>query len=245
MSDATPECWLPVIGYEGLYEVSDLGNVRSLHRSCRPRLRGDLLTPAPTGGASPRLCVVLYKDGAKKTRLVLHLVLEAFIGPRPPGREACHGPGGALDNRLVNLSWGTPEQNQGPDRVRDGTSNRGERQWQAKLTEEIVLECRRRYAAGESQKDLAGEFGVTGPVLSEAITGRSWAWLPGAVPTDTGRQGTKGTAHPGAKLTPEIVREARRRNAAGESQYALAAEYGVAQQTLQAAIVRRTWKNVA
>lgn len=190
--DATPENWKPVVGYEGYYAVSDLGNVRSLHRSFKPRLRGDLLTPGLTSG---RLCVVLCKAGTKKTRLVHHLVLEAFAEQCPPGHEACHGPGGALDNRLVNLSWGTPSKNQGIDRVRDGTSNRGTRQWRARLTEEIVLECRQRYAAGESQGTLAAEFGVSQGSLCLAISGKTWAWLPGAVPVDSKRHGRKGTAH--------------------------------------------------
>jgi hypothetical protein len=233
--------WRPVVGYEGLYEVSDLGAVRSAGK--RKGSRGGPLRPAPTGGASPRLCVVLHKNNVRKTRLVHHLVLEAFIGPRPsPEHEACHGPGGALDNRLVNLRWGTPAQNQA-DRVRDGTSNRGTRQWQAKLTDEIVLECRRRYAAGETQQVLAAEYGVHQAAMSQAITGASWAWLPDAVPIDRKRHGTQGAAHHSAKLTPEIVEEAHRRNEAGETQRALAAEYGVTQATLWKALNGRTWKS--
>jgi NUMOD4 motif/HNH endonuclease len=238
------EEWKPVPGYEGLYEASNLGNVRSFHAGRGSGKRGDLLRPALTGGASPRLCVVLYKNGVKKkTRLVHQLVLEAFTGPCPPGQEARHGPGGALDNRLANLCWGTKAENEA-DRVRDGTTNRGERQWSARLTREQVTECRRRYAAGEGQGVLAAEFGVSGPTVSNAITGATWSWLPGAVPIDRSRNGQRGTAHHAAKLTPEIVREARRRNAAGESKSALAAEYGVAQQTLQHAISGYTWKGV-
>jgi hypothetical protein len=239
--DATPETFKPVVGYEGLYAVSDLGNVRSLHRSYKPRLRGDLLSPGLSAG---RLTVHLYRDGEGTSRLIHHLVLEAFVGPRPPGMEGCHGPRGALVNSLDNLSWGSPEQNQGPDRVRDGTSNRGERQWQAKLTEAVVIECRRRYAAGETQQVLAAEFGVDGAAMSQAITGAHWAWVPGAVPTDRHRHGQQGAAHHGAKLTAEIVLECRRRFAAGENSYALAGEFGVTQPTMHAAISGKTWKHL-
>lgn len=243
MSDATPERWLPVPGYEGLYEVSDLGNVRSLHKSFKPRLRGDLLSPALTAGVSPRLGVCLYKDGASKTRLIHQLVLEAFVGPRPsPDHEACHGPGGALDNRLMNLSWGTRSKNQGLDRVRDGTSNRGTRQWQAKLTEDIVMECRKRYTAGETQYALAAEFGITQGAMSEVITGRQWAWLPGAVPIDRTRHGKSGTAHHAAKLTWDDVAEIRRRAAAGEQQRPLAREFGISQPVVSKIVRRETWR---
>lgn len=76
-------------------------------------------------------------------------------------------------------------------------------------------------------------------------TGTKWAWVPGAVPGDGRRHRARGTASGSAKLTPEIVREARARSALGESSYALAAEYGVAQSTLWAAIRGHTWKEVA
>ncbi len=233
------ERWQPVSGYEDLYEVSNLGNVRSLYRSRRRRLRGDLLTPGLSCG---KLTVGLYKDRKRTTHLVHRLVLEAFDKPCPDGQEARHGPGGPLDNRWPeNLCWGTPAQNQA-DRVRDGTSNRGERQWQASLTTGVVLECRHRYAAGEPQKALAAEFGVTGPAMSNAITGDTWAWLPGAVPIDTKRQGKSGTSHHAAKLTWDDVAEIRRRAAAGEQQRPLAAEFGVSQPVVSKIVRRETWR---
>jgi hypothetical protein len=238
-----PERWLPVPDYGDLYEVSDLGRVRSFHSGRGKGKRGGLLRPALTGGASPRLCVVLYKDGRKKTRLVHQLVLEAFAGPRPDGNESLHGPGGPLDNRLINLRWGTPVEN-AADKLRDGTDPRGSKSGNAKLSEQVVVECRRRYADGERLSVLMVEFGMTVAGMSNAISGKTWGWLPGAVPVDRKRHGRRGAEHHAAKLTPEIVREARRRNAAGESQYALAAEYGVAQPTLQAAIAGRKWKHV-
>ena len=61
----------------------------------------------------------LYKDGKARQRPVHSLVAEAFIGPCPPGQEVRHGPGGSLDNRLVNLSYGTRAENIA-DQYRDG-----------------------------------------------------------------------------------------------------------------------------
>ena len=235
MKDRDQEEWRPVIGYEGLYDVSDLGNVRSACK--RKGSRGGLLKP---GLSSGKRTVILYRDGTRKTRLVAHLVLEAFTGPRPDGKWARHGPGGGQDDRHVNLSWGTPPEN-AADRVRDKTQLLGEQVPGSKLTAEIVAECRRRYTAGETHRRLAAEFGVAQPTLSNAITGRTWGWLPGAVPADRKRHKQRGTAHHAAKLTPEIIAEARDRNAAGESQRALAAEYGVTQATLWKALSGATW----
>jgi hypothetical protein len=109
MHDDT-ERWLPVVGFEGLYEVSDLGRVKS-HRRGAPRI----LRPGPSNYG--HLSVVL---GRGNTRMVHRLVLEAFAGPCPRGHESLHGDGGPTDNKLSNLRWGTRTENI-RDAVRHGT----------------------------------------------------------------------------------------------------------------------------
>jgi hypothetical protein len=169
-----------VASYEGLYEVSYWGHVRSLSR----------LVGGPHGPASRvfpgRLLewyirpdgypeVQLSREGRAKKRFVHHVVLEAHVGPRPAGQEARHGPGGKLRPWVINLCWGIREDNVGPDRVRDGQSNRGERHGNAKRTTDEVLEIRRRAAAGEPQTDLAGEYGMSVQGLNDIVTRRNWA----------------------------------------------------------------------
>jgi hypothetical protein len=174
MDSVPSERWLPVVGYEGLYEVSDLGRVRSLPRqTARGILGGRVLKPQPNTGGY--LMVRTSRQSKCPTRLVHRLVLEAFVGPCPDGMETLHGPGGKLDNRLVNIRWGTPVENQ-RDMIRDGTvpDRHGERNSRAKLTWAIVLECRRRGADGESHRALAREFGVTRSVMWRALKGESW-----------------------------------------------------------------------
>jgi hypothetical protein len=116
------ERWLPVVGWEGLYEVSSHGQVRSLDRWVtmkngrrRPH-RGRVLRP----GLYAHYLVVVLSDGIKITKYVHDLVLRAFVGPPPLGMECLHGPNGQLNNRLGNLSWGTRCQNM-MDKQRDGT----------------------------------------------------------------------------------------------------------------------------
>lgn len=118
MSDA--ETWLPVLGYEDSYEVSDLGRVRSLpRRDARGRRRRGMLL-APRTNARNRLAVALYRDRVRADFQIHRLVLEAFVGPRPEGLEGCHWNGDPTDNRLVNLRWDTRKANSA-DSVRHGT----------------------------------------------------------------------------------------------------------------------------
>jgi len=172
------ERWVPVVGYEGLYDVSDLGRVRSLARTVLRRdgrvlpLMGRTLRQVP--GGRGYLHVTLHRDGEAQTHPVHRLVGEAFLGPLPVGQQTRHGPGGALDNRLVNLSYGTPTENC-DDKVRDGTLARGSRIGLAKLTEAIVCECRERYfAGGTSFMALASEFGVSSVAMRQAIRRKTW-----------------------------------------------------------------------
>lgn len=114
MSNDT-ERWLPVVGYEGYYEVSDLGRVRSLDRVIRYRTGrcehrpGRVLKPWLTPGG--RRSVHLYKNLKSSPTTIYSLVLAAFSGPRPVGQEACHNNGDKTDDRLVNLRWDTKSAN--------------------------------------------------------------------------------------------------------------------------------------
>lgn len=118
------ERWLPIPGYEGSYEVSDMGRVRSLDRVIHAsngtayRKPGRLLRLVPfTNG---HLYVNLCKPGvSSRTKSVHRLVLTAFVGPCPEGMECCHNNGVHSDNRLVNLRWDTRSANMN-DRFRHG-----------------------------------------------------------------------------------------------------------------------------
>lgn len=114
------ERWLPVSGFEGRYEVSDHGRIRSLTcLDAAGRLRrGRLLRPRET--TRNHLSVALYADGFRSDRQLHHLVLEAFVGPMPAGLEGCHRNDDPRDNRLDNLRWDTRSANV-LDSVRNGS----------------------------------------------------------------------------------------------------------------------------
>ena len=116
------ELWKAVPGYEGSYEVSDLGRVRGVDRldTIGRRRPGKVLSPRKA--KSGHLFVALRIDDTRTTWGVHALVLETFVGPRPSGMEACHWNDIPADNRLVNLRWGTRSENV-LDCVRNGNHN--------------------------------------------------------------------------------------------------------------------------
>ena len=119
------EVWKAIPGYEGSYEVSDQGRVRSLDRvvACSGPVKGSytstkkgrILLPGPSNYG--HLSVVL---GRRNTRMVHDLVLRAFVGAPPKSHECLHANGVPSDNRLCNLRWGTRSENI-RDSVRHGT----------------------------------------------------------------------------------------------------------------------------
>jgi len=119
--DPAIERWLPVVGYEGLYEVSDLGRVRSLPRNTTS---GRILCLSISGPGYQQ--VSLFAQGRLKKTYVHHLVAEAFIGPRPEGYEIRHLDGDRLNNTLANLRYGVHSENE-LDKVRHGTHHYAKR----------------------------------------------------------------------------------------------------------------------
>jgi|SRR5712664_341592 len=109
------EMWLPVPGWEGLYEVSNFGNIRSLPREAMTgragiKLRqGRVLKPGTYKDGHKH--VTLSRNGNTKCYQVHKLVLLAFVGPCPEGLQVRHLNGIPDDNHLENLVYGTPKEN--------------------------------------------------------------------------------------------------------------------------------------
>lgn len=94
------ESWLPIAGFEGRYDVSDTGRVRTVKTGL---IRCGTTTPT-------QLYPALFL-GRGNQRYVHDLVAAAFIGPKPSGMDVLHGNDRPTDNRAVNLSYGTRQKN--------------------------------------------------------------------------------------------------------------------------------------
>lgn len=109
------ERWLPIAGYEGRYEISDLGRVRSYAQKT-PRIL------AKKRGWNGYLAVALTMNGVSRGFQMHRLVMETFVGPLPEGMETRHLNGDRWDARLCNLAYGTHSENM-LDRTAHGMSH--------------------------------------------------------------------------------------------------------------------------
>ena len=156
------EQWKNVVGFEDLYEVSNYGNVRSLKSGKLKKLTFSKKENRPYLG--------LWKNNKVKICKPHRLVLEAFIGECPKGMEGCHNDGNTLNNHIDNLRWDTPKNNHA-DKVKHGTTNRGERCGTAKLTLVQVNAIRKD---NRLQRIIAEEYSVRQSLISRIKNGTRW-----------------------------------------------------------------------
>ncbi|WP_312374982.1 HNH endonuclease [Pseudomonas oryzihabitans] len=115
------------------------------------------------------------ESGTQRHQLSVHrLVLMAHVGlPDEACKQARHLNGDALDNRAVNLEWGTAKDN-ARDAVRHGTLGPGLKARHRKLLPSQVSEIIRRRQQGERSVDLAREFGVKPEYIRQLVKGVTW-----------------------------------------------------------------------
>ena len=114
--------WRPIPGYEGIYEISSEGEIKSLPRKCAQGwMIGGRILRTPLNNAGYKQ-VNLHNTDRGSVRLVHRLVLLAFVGPSPEGHEVLHGDGDRTNSRLSNLSYGTRSANV-RDAIKHGTHN--------------------------------------------------------------------------------------------------------------------------
>jgi hypothetical protein len=154
------EVWKDVVGFEGAYEVSDMGRVR--HKGGRivpgheiDGYRGVSLNFTNSRG---------HRDS--KRRAVHLLMLEAFVGPRPAGMCSRHLNDVRSDNRLDNLAWGTHKEN-AADARRNG-----------RLVRMDAATIREIRASTETDEEIAARLNRSVPVVFNARAGVSYQHVP-------------------------------------------------------------------
>ena len=161
--------WANVVGWEGIYEVSDCGCVRRKETQ-------RILKRSPDSSGYPK--VMLSNGERKKCARVHILVAEAFLGKRPQGMQVNHKNSDRADARAKNLEWVTPQENTVHGYMRPerrAACPRGSNHKCAKINEEQALMIRWRLAAGEPSEAIAKDFGITGRAVRNIGAGRTWA----------------------------------------------------------------------
>jgi hypothetical protein len=176
------EVWKDIPGYEGRYQASSLGRVKSLKRVFQrlDRRTGKLtdvlvseriLKPGKFNLAGHLSVFLRDKEHPNGIGKPVHqLIAKTFFGEPPRGMEVLHINGVPTDNRIENLRYGTHSEN-GVDRYRH--AGRG-----LKLTSCDVNEIRKLLATGVQQRQIAQRFGVSDTSIYHIKKGRRFQWLP-------------------------------------------------------------------
>lgn len=170
------EYWRDVPGYEGLYQVSSMGNVKRIAAG-RGTRAGRILKPQGSNGYKS---IYLGNDEVGKVFYVHRLILLAFVGPPTGGRDRCnHINGRKDDNRLSNLEWVSQSENiqHSIHVLGNDPAQNGEASGMAKLTNVDVREIRRLLAAGLSQRTIGTMFEVSHRAIGDIATGKTWSHL--------------------------------------------------------------------
>lgn len=167
------ERWRPVVGFVGLYEVSNLGRVRSVARwvKCRDGKglsEGIVLKPKRGRGG---YAIVNLSNSKISTRYIHRLVAEAFCPGAGP--EIRHLDGDLTNNNSDNLAWGTSKEN-AADRMRHGRVLIGENNHRAKLTDENVRTIRTLRGRGFSLSAIAKAISVGSSTVGRVVSGTAW-----------------------------------------------------------------------
>lgn len=120
-------------------------------------------------------------NGETKELLAHQLVLRLFVGPPPTAQHECrHLNGDPTDNKVVNLAWGTRQEN-ADDRVLHNTNTCGSRSGMAKLTEKEVVRIKRRWLKVKDTRtyfnfsvEAADKFDVSHGTIDAILRGKTW-----------------------------------------------------------------------
>ena len=168
------EIWKDIPGYEGRYQASNLGRIKSLPN--KRRFTELIMRQRPhikTGYLQVGLTSHDGKRWIQRLHWVAPLICLTFHGPAPVDTECCHNDGVKTNNASGNLRWDTKIGNQA-DRVTHGTHNIGSQNPAARLTEETARQVKAKLAAGVSVQSLAEEYDVAIPTIKNIKNGYSW-----------------------------------------------------------------------
>lgn len=170
------EEWKDIKDYEGLYQVSNFGRVRSLPKewitgwnNVKRKHSGFILKPSNHGGY---LAVTLSKNKINKYKSVHRLVLQAFIGES--NLDCNHKDGDKSNNYLNNLEYCTESENALHAYKIGLNKNIGENHRSSKLNNDIIKNIREN-KFGLTTREFASCYGITKQTVHDILNKRTWA----------------------------------------------------------------------
>lgn len=236
-----PENWKPISDYEGAYEVSNMGRVRSLDRSYHKngfqyRISGKTLKQNQNGAGYYQ--VVLSGPKGQWNAFVHRLVAREFCAGYADNLVVRHLDGNKGNNRAENLAWGTRAENMADCKLH-GTSLEGERNPGSSLKERDVIYIRYAFKMGATRRELARTFGVHVGTISSIVCGNTWSRTAGPIAPKVKGHKTS------CKLTEDQVANMREEYAKTKiTQQELADRYGVSRPTISLALRGKNWADV-
>lgn len=171
------EVWVDIPDYEGHYQVSHLGRVRSLdriatHKNGAQHFKEGQIQKLQDNG-NGRLYKQLKRDGTHRNYYISRLVMLAFVGERPKGFAICHNDGDIKNNRLDNLRYDTYLENNIDQFRHDPNGLRGT------LPLKEVLKIRKRLDSDTTvtTRELANQYNVEIYVIQYIRSRNTYSWL--------------------------------------------------------------------
>lgn len=182
------EIWKDILGYEGLYQISNYGRIKRMHRDKKHRC-GLFRILRQKINQNGYHCIGLYKNKKRKDFLIHRLVLRAFIGQCPKKMESCHNDGNPGNNFIKNLRYDT-RSNNALDRTKHGRAtnpiwflgNCGNKSPVSKLNEKQVIEIKKllgstlknKHIQASTLKEIAKQYRVSITTISNIKNRRIW-----------------------------------------------------------------------
>lgn len=170
------EIWKDIEGYEGLYQISNLGRVKSLKRICQSAVGGRTvpeIVRKPRYNKDGYMYVNLHKDGVRKSKKIHRMVAEAFI-PNPENKPEVNHIIDKRHNDWESLEWVTKSENEKHAHAIGKKNHKGSNHSQAKLSEGKVMCILEMSLLGISGRDISFIYGVSDSTIYSILSGKKW-----------------------------------------------------------------------
>jgi hypothetical protein len=221
------EEWRPVVGWEGVYDVSSLGRIRRVKTSGNSKA-GHILKPQLNRDGYP--LIRFRKPGVAKMKAIHKAVAEAFLGPCPDGLEVNHIDFDKQNCRANNLEYTTRRNNMLHAYASGRMAARGEKHGHSHLQDDQVHQICRMFESGHDVTFIAEFFGTKKRYVSGVVYGKTYKHI--SCSYKTGDRPRK------RKIFAEQESEMRRLCAAGWSQLRVARKLGISQASVSITLNR-------